>query len=173
MHQKPGFCEIITLVHISQQHRFGFLKNNSEHMLVTSENFKTYFVFSDCIQGKLLYIESVPVSSIMIPSHVLSKLQPDKPSHHLLNILSVFVPPNLCSSLTLASSIFPLTFFTYPNSVSSNFRWTGILLKCQCPQLQGLSSLNSLSTFFPPHHTLYVLIEDLITSLDHPVHSLA
>lgn len=39
MPPKPGFCEIITLVHISQQRGFGFLKNHSEHMLVTSENF--------------------------------------------------------------------------------------------------------------------------------------
>lgn len=74
MRQKPDFCEIITPVHIRQQHGFSFLKNNSEHMLVTSENFKTYFVFSTWIQENLLYLESVLVSSIRIPSHMLSKL---------------------------------------------------------------------------------------------------
>lgn len=130
MPPQPGFCEIITLVHISQQRGFGFLKNYSEHMLVTSGNFKPSLVFSACVQENILFVESIPISSIIFPSHMLGKRPPDKLSYHLLIILSVLVPPNLCSILILASSIFPLTVSTYPNSVSFNFRWTDILLKC-------------------------------------------
>ena len=159
----PDLCQTIILTQISQQHRFGFPKTIL-NMLVTSENFKTYLVFTDCIQGHSLF--KVYYSLICGYSFSHARLQPDQHSHHPLRILPVSAPPNVCSKSDLGFKYLSLTIFTYPNSTSLSSSFSSV---CCSLQLQGLSSLNFLSTFFsPPHHTFFALI-DLITQvlLDH------
>lgn len=75
----PDLCRTIILTQMSQQHRFGFPKTIL-NMLVTSENFKTYLVFAECIQEHSLF--KVHFSLICGCSFSNARLQPDQPSHN-------------------------------------------------------------------------------------------
>ena len=153
----PDLCQIIILTQMSQQHRFGFPKTIL-NMLVTSENFKTYLVFADCIQEHSLF--KVHFSLICGCSFLNARLQPDQSSH---NPSCFCTSKCFCSKSDLGFKYLSLTIFTYPNSASLSSSFSSV---CCSPQIQGLSSLNFLSTFFfsPPHHTFFVLI-DLITQV--------
>lgn len=124
-------------------------------MLVNPEKFKTYLVFS-------AYFRRIfsRVWSNLIDNDSFSMLSFNQINSLTISWISYFCPPKCLLQSDFGFSIFPSPSLS-KIYFSFNFRPTSL------PSFKGYPVLIPSAHFLPPHHTLYVLLEDLIINCDH------